>query len=236
MEKFKQAVNPFAAVPFAEKGKILTKAAGPEDVGTCVLLDGTGYVCDVNFIPGVNIAMLDWWFVWRGLKRENYTNLDPKENLGAQSMQVGKSLDEDLDIHERLWDTTQEIVKLGEMGPVTTYQNFKCPTDIGFDTSALKDGEELICYRTFDQGEPPMAGPDGFVAHILREKDGGVEVTTYQWIGWTMMYGLPRKALPDGFFMPPVLPVGYIVKNTMEFVKLGQVLPKLYEENGGKLQ
>lgn len=236
MEKFKQTVNPFSAVAFVDKGNIVTKTVNPEDIGSCVLLDGTGYVCDVNFVAGVTKEMIDWWFVWRGLKKENYANLDPKENLSALSMQVGKSLDDDLTIKERLWDTTQEVVKLGEMGPATTFQNFKCPTDIGFDLSSLGDDASFICYRTFDQGEPPMAGPDGFVAHIVREKDGGVEITTYQWIGWTMMYGLPQKSLPNGFFMPPVFPVGYLVKNTMEFVNLGKILPNLYEQNGGKLQ
>ncbi|MCR5666640.1 MAG: hypothetical protein K6G01_07390 [Eubacterium sp.] len=236
MEKFKRTVDLSKAIPFANKSAVVAKSASEDEIGSCVFPDGTGYICDVNYLDGITVSMLDWWYVWRGLKKENYSSLNPKEYLSAKSMQIQKSLDPDLDIHEKLWDTTQEVVTMGEMGPVVSFQNFKCPTDIGFDISALKDNASFICYRTFDQGQPPQAGPDGFVAHMIKETDTGVEITTHQWVGWTMKYGLPTKTLPEGFFMPPVFPVSYLVKNTMELMNLGKILPKLYEENGGKLQ
>ncbi len=227
-----QPMNPMQALPFVERGKLVTGEYTDTTVGFATLFDGTGYVSDVNFLPGVTVEMLHWYFTWRGLNPENYKATNPDKHIAAMTMQTAKSLDEDLTDFEKYWDTTQTVVTLGEMGPTTKYENFKCPSDVGFPFDfESEESPKLICIRGYHDGEPPMAEPDYFTVHQLVEAEGGVEVRTKIWIGWTVRYGQSYKALPDGFFMPPMLGMGPLMANKGDMALLATVLPSLYAEN-----
>ncbi|MCF0229640.1 MAG: hypothetical protein HUJ76_08130, partial [Parasporobacterium sp.] len=228
---FGPPMNPMAALPFAERAKILDADYANDEIGYCAMFDGTGYVSDVNFIPGGTAEMIDWWYNWRGLDPLRYVIANPNEFIQSRTMQSAKAVDEDLTIQERYWDTTQTVIKKGVMKPAVSYLNFKYPGNVGFDMSKIGADQytkSLICIRYYDQGQPPAAGPDTFIVHQVVEKDGGVEVRTKMWIGYTVRYGLDYKALPDEFRMTPVVPQPYLIANAVEWANVAAILPELY--------
>ncbi len=226
-------MSPMEAVPFADRAKLLTDDNLGNKIGYTVMFDGTGYVSDITKMPGVTVEMLNWYIAWRGINPDNYKAIMPEKHISAMSMQGNRFEDEDYVGAEKYWDTTQTVMTLGDMGPVTEFMNFKCPYDVGFKAEAIEESKtsEMICARGYAQGQPPAAGPDYFVCHQVIETEDGVEVRSKYWIGWTVRYGKDYKQLPDGFRMPPVFAMGVLIKNMQELDALANVLPKLYAEN-----
>lgn len=233
---FGPPMPPVNKLAFVDRAKILEEGFDDE-TGYCVMPDGTGYISDCTFIPGGSAEMIDWYFAWRGLDPFRFVIVDPEENLSAMSMQSCITLDPDRTIQEKYWDTTQEIRRVGQMGPAgppkVDYLNFKCPSSVGFDMSKIgpdKETKTLVCARNFADGHPPAAAPDYFICHQVKEADGGVDVKSRIWYGWTVRYGKSYKALPDEFFMQPMVPGELMLKNAKEWANLAQILPELYAE------
>lgn len=229
---FRGPMNPVNALPFAQRNRMFEPEFIQEEIGYCVMSDGTGYVSDMTFMPGVTAKMVDWWFAWRSLEPLRYVIGNPYSHIQAMTMQMEKMKDEDLSYQERYWDSTQTVVKVGEMGPTTEFMNFKCPSDVGFDMEQIRaeDGSSLICARCYSKGTPPFAQPDYFVTHHVHEVEGGVEVRSRYWLGWSVRYGRDYKELQDGLRMPPMLPMGCILQNMTEWAQLSIILPDLYSE------
>ncbi len=225
-------ISPAEAVSFAERKLLLSDETLQKD-GYTVMPDGTGYVSNTTRMTGVTPEMIDWYIAWRGLAPQNYAAVNPEKHISAVSMQKERFDDEDLTGAEKYWDTTQTVIQNGPMGPCTEYVNFKCPSDVGFDMDALKSGNTagLVCARVYAEGQPPQAGPDYFVCHRMIKPDGGIEIRSGYWIGWTVRYGKDYKQLPDGFCMPPVFAMEILMKNRQEMADLAGVLPGLYAKN-----
>jgi len=238
---FGPPMNPVGKLEFVNRAQIL-EPGFDDEIGYCSLQDGTGYISDKTFIPGATAEMVDWYFAWRGLDGLRFTILNPTSYLSALSMQSIITRDPDRTIQEKYWDTTQEIKRMGMMGPMgppqIDYLSLKCPSSVGFDMSKIgydKEVKTLICGRNFADGQPPQATPDYFICHLVKEKDGGVEVSTRIWYGWTVMYGNNHKSLPDGFIMQPMVAQELMVKNAEEWANIAAILPALYAEEKDNL-
>jgi hypothetical protein len=225
-------MNLMKTLLFAQRNRLFDPGYFDEEIGYCVLPDGTGYVSDLNYMPGVTAEMIDWWFAWRGLDPLRYVISNPEDHIQAVTMQMDKVRDPKLNYSEKYWDTTQIVVKKSEIGPEAEFLNFKCPADLGFDMDKI--GTEycstMVCARGYGKGNPPFAKPDYLVCHMVRDVEGGVEVRTRYWLGWTVRYGKDYKELPDGFRMPPMLPMGTLIQNMKEWTNLAAILPQLYVE------
>lgn len=233
---------PAGKLTFTERAQIL-EPGFEDETGYCVLPDGTGYISDTTFIPGGTAEMVDWYFAWRGLDELRFVIVNPELNLGAKSIQTCITLDPFRTIQEKYWDTTQEIKRIGGRGPMgppqIDYLNFKCPSSVGFDMDKIgpdKETKTLICARNFADGQPPMAAPDYFVCHQVKEAEGGINVTTRIWYGWTVRYGKSYKSLPDDFYMQPFVPQTLMIQNAVEWANLAAILPALYAEEKDTLQ
>ena len=239
---FGAPVAPIGRPKFVDRAQIL-EPGFEEEIGYCVMPDGTGYFCDCTFIPGGTAEMVDWYFAWRGLDELSFVIVDPETNLGAKSMQTVITKDPFRTIQEKYWDTTQEIHRVGGRGPMGPPQidflNFKCPSSVGFDMNKIgydKETKTLVCARNFADGQPPMAAPDYFICHQVKEAEGGINVISRAWYGWTVRYGKNYKALPDDFFMQPFVPQGLMIQNATEWANLAAILPSLYAEEKDTLQ
>lgn len=227
-----QALDPAKGILFDDRAKVLESEFQGDEVGFCVMPDKTGYAADINFLPNVTADMVDWYFLWRGLAADNYAQINPELYISALTMQHQKALDEDLTIQERLWDSTQTIVQKGQRGPTIYYLNYKNPGLAGFDMDKIGTDvcKSLICACYYEEGEPPVSGPDYFICHQIVEKDGGVEVRTKIWYGWVMRYGKAFKSLDD-FVMQPLVVKEALEKNSAAWAKLADKLPQLYKNN-----
>ena len=227
---------PVGKLAFVDRAKIL-EPGFDDEIGYCVLPDGTGYISDKTFIPGGTADMIDWFFAWRGLDPLRYVIVNPELHIASKSMQTCIAMDPDRTIQEKYWDTTQEIKRVGQMGPMgppsIDYLNFKCPSSVGFDIEKIGGDNEtktLVCGRNYADGNPPQAAPDYFVCHQVKEVEGGIMVSTRIWYGWTVRYGQSYKALPDGFFMQPMVPMALMIQNATEWANIAAILPQLYAE------
>ncbi|MCM8711220.1 phloretin hydrolase [Clostridium sp. SYSU_GA19001] len=228
----KGPVDPKKALKFKDRNDLFKPGYLDVEVGYCVMEDGTGFVANLTKMPGVTVEMFDWWFAWHGLDNLRYTIWDPEDHYKAETMQREKAKDPDLSYKERYWDTTHHVVENIGMGPEGLFINFKNPANLGFDASKI--GTEacgtIVCAKGNGEGQPPFASPPTIMTHFIREIEGGVELRTRFWMGWTVVNGKDVKALPDGIRMPAFGPMALCLHNIKEFTNLAAILPKIYAE------
>lgn len=228
----KGPISPAQALPFGERNRLFEAGYLEAETGYCVMPDGTGYVANLTKMPGVTAEMFDWWFAWHGLDNLRYKIWDSEDHYQAESMQKNKAFDADLSIRERYWDTTHDVIEDIGMGPEGLYINFKRPADLGFDASKIDTPacSTIVCARGYGKGNPPFAQPETIMCHFIRDIEGGVELRTRFWMGWTVIHGKDVKALPDEFRMPPMGPMALLLHNIKEFTNLAAILPQVYAE------
>jgi hypothetical protein len=228
----KGPITPDKALTFKERNKLFDSGYLEVETGYCVMPDGTGYVSNLTYMPGVTTEMFDWWFAWHGLDNLRYKIWDPEDHAQAETMQRHKAFDPDLTLKERYWDTTHSVLEDTGLGLEGLYINFKHPGDLGFDYSKVGTPAcgTIVCAKGNGKGQPPFASPETIMCHFIREVEGGVELRTRFWMGWTVDDSQDIKSLPDGFRMPPMGPMALLLHNIKEFTHLAQLLPKIYAE------
>ena len=120
-------IDPSKALPFQDRNRLFEPGYLEEELGYCVMPDGTGYLANLTQMPGVTAEMFDWWFAWHGLNDLRYTIWDPEDHYYARSMQKNKALDPDLSLKEKYWDTTHDVLEDTGMGPEGLYINLTNP-------------------------------------------------------------------------------------------------------------
>ena len=231
-EVFRGPLPPGKVLRFQDRNDLFKQGYLDAEVGYSVLPDGTGYVANLTKMPGVTVEMFDWWFAWHGLDDFRYTIWNPSEHRQAKSLQKNRALDPDLSIKEKYWDTTHHVVEDTGLGMEEICINFKYPGDLGFDMSRYGTDAcgTIVCAKGNGIGHPPFASPETIMCHFVREIEGGIELRTRFWMGWTVKNGKDFKALPDGFRMPPIAPMSLLLHNIDEFTNLAALLPKIYVE------
>lgn len=235
-EKYAQVlagpINPQKALKFKDRNDLFKPGYLDIEIGYCVFEDGTGFVANLTKMPGVTAEMFDWWFAWHGLDNLRYTIWDPEDHHQAESMQKERAKDPDLSYREKYWDTTHYVIEDIGMGPESLFINFKNPRDLGFDASKI-DTEAcstIVCAKGAGKGQPPFGGTETIMCHFMRDIEGGVELRTRFWMGWTYNDGRDVKDLPDGMRMPPMGPMGLCLHNIKEFTHLAALLPRIFPE------
>ena len=57
-------IDPSKALPFAQRNRLFEPGYLEEELGYCIMPDGTGYLANLTHMPGVTTEMFDWWFAW----------------------------------------------------------------------------------------------------------------------------------------------------------------------------
>ncbi len=225
-------VDPRRALKFKDRNDLFNPGYLDVEVGYCVMEDGTGFVANHTMMLGVTVEMFDWWFAWHGLDNLRYSIWNHEDHYQAESMQKVRAHDPELSIKEKYWDTTHHVIEDVGMGPEHLSINFKYPGDLGFDMTKYGTAAcgTIVCAKGNGIGHPPFASPGTIMCHFIREIDGGVELRTRFWMGWTFENGRDVKALPDGFRMPPMGPMALLLHNIKEFTNLASLLPRVYTE------
>lgn len=225
-------LDPKRALKFSDRNDLFKPGYLEEELGYCIMEDGTGYVSNLTPMPGVTAEMFDWWFAWHGLDNFRYTIWDPEDHYEAVCMQKHKSYDADLSYKERYWDTTHAVLEDTGLGPEALYINFKHPANLGFDASKIGTPacSTIVCAKGNGKGQPPFASPETIMCHFVRDTKDGIELRTRFWMGWTCQDGKDVKALPDKFRMPAIAPMSLCLHNIKEFTNLAALLPRIFPE------
>ncbi len=228
----KGPLDPRKVTQFKDRNKLFELGYLEDEIGYTVLPDGTGFVANLTFMPGVTTEMFDWWFAWHGLDNLRYTIWDPEDHYKAETMHRKQAMDSSLSYKERYWNTTHHVIEDIGMGPDGLFINFKYPGDLGFDVSKI--GTEacstIVCARGYGEGIPPFASVPTIMTHFVREVEGGIELRSRFWMGWTVVDGKDIKAIPDCIRVPIFGPQALCLHNIKEFTHLAALLPKIYNE------
>lgn len=220
------------AVPFDWKDLFL---AGKDDdycqVGYGIMDDGTGFVCNTTYMPGVTAEMLDWWFPWHSVGSDlRYKIWDPEDHYFARADRVDYVCDPAVPMNQKTWGVNHYIMEDVGPGPEFLKLCFKKPSDFGYDPSII--GSEKCQSMVCAIGESSCAAA---MTHKWYPYKDGVMFCSRFWIGFGVVDGKIVKTLPDGVSIPEFVPKGLFAHNIKEFSNLAAILPNVYEENKGDL-
>lgn len=219
------------AVPFERRGLFLSgKDSGWCQLGYGVAEDGTGFVCNETYMPGVTGEMLDWWFPWHSVGSDlRYKIWDPEDHYFARADKAAYVCDPAVPMREKTWGVNHYIMEDVGPGPDFLKLCFKSPADFGYDPADVgtERCESLVC--AIGEGGCPAA-----MTHVWSPYRDGVLFRSRFWIGYALKDGAYRKILPEGARVPDVVPKGLFAHNIKEFTNLAAILPELWNDCGNQ--
>lgn len=219
-------------VPFEQKQLFLEgKDTEYCQTGYGVHEDGTGFVCNTTYMPGVTGEMLDWWFPWHSVGSDlRYKIWDPEDHYFARADNAAYVCDPSVPMNEKTWGVNHYIMEDVGPGPEFLKLCFKSPADFGYDPSAV--GSETCQSIVCAIGESTCAAA---MTHKWYPYKDGVMFCSRFWIGFGVVDGKIVKTLPEGVRIPDIMPKGLFAHNIKEFTNLASILPEVYKENGQEL-
>lgn len=224
-------VDPAAATSIYDRNDILKPGYLAVENGYTKMPDGSGAVATKVEMPGVTPEMIDWWFVWHGVKDLRYKIWCPTEHYGihVHPDSVARRMDTSLSLKERNWQTTDVVTENVGDGPQTMHLTFLSPEEYGYDPELVKNVDVLINANVTD----PETGL-GLItfSHCIRKIPGGIEYRSHYWQGYNIIDGKPVATAipPEGY--PMEVMRSNALHSLTEYSNLAEILPKLYEQYG----
>lgn len=220
------------AVPFDQKDLYL---AGQDDdfcqVGYGIMDDGTGFVCNTTYMPGVTPEMLDWWFPWHSVGSDlRYKMWDREDHYFARADNVPYVCDPDVPMNQKTWGVNHYIIENIGLGPEFLKLQFLRPADFGYDESII--GSDACASMVCAVGDSAVAAA---MTHKWYPHEDGVMFCSRFWIGMGVVDGKVVKTLPEGQSVPDIVPQCLFGHNIKEFANLAAILPEVYEQNKDSL-
>jgi hypothetical protein len=188
--------------------------------------DGTGFVANTTYMPGVTTEMLDWWFPWHSVGSDlRYKVWDPEDHYFARADRADYVVDPSVPMNQKTWGVNHYIMEDIGPGPEFLKLCFKRPADFGYDESLI--GTEKCASMVCAVGESSCAAA---MTHKWYPYKDGVMFESRFWIGFGYVDGKIVKGLPEGASIPEVLPKALFGHNIKEFTNLAAILPGIYAE------
>lgn len=219
--------DPALATPIERRNDFLDDKDIKLAVGFTVAPNGTGFVANATFMPGVTPEMIDWWFGWHSVGSDlRYKIWDPEDHYYAKAMNAAYVLDPAVPNNEKTWGVTHDILEDIGLGPDPLKLTFKKPADLGYDMSKI--GTPTCSTMVCAVG---VSGSPAVMTHKAVAAEGGIWFKSHFWMG----YGLNEqgeivKLVPDGASVPEMVPRALFGHNIKEFTNLAAILPELYAE------
>ncbi len=211
---------------FLEEGKVALK------VGFTVAPNGTGFVANSTFMPGVTPEMFLWWFAWHCVGPDlRYKIWDRDDHLQARAIQADYVRDPAVPWAEKTWGVTHDIMEDIGLGMERLLLQFCKPADLGYDMSKIGTPACAAMVCAVGKSSSPA-----LMTHKVVPAEGGVWFKSHFWMG----YGLDGdgqlvKLVPDGHAVPEMVPRALFGHNIKEFSNLAAILPSLYAEERDRL-
>lgn len=214
-------LSPDQVLPVDQMNRLFEPGYLPAEQGYCALPDGSAYMANLLFMPGVTPEMFDWWFAWHGLDTLRYKIWDKEDHLYAQTRNPEQARDPKLSYKEKYWHTRHDITEAFGPEPKDVVVPFIPPEEMGFDPEKLK---------SFDGTIIAMAAEDNRTVscHFVRPVEGGVELRTRFWFGWCLKDGKIVRIGDQP--LPEQLPKSLLLHNIKEFTNLARLLPRIFPE------
>jgi hypothetical protein len=216
------------AVPFEDRNLFL-KGEDKDfcQIGYGTAEDGTGFVCNETYMPGVTGEMMDWWFPWHSIGADlRYKIWDPEDHYFARADKPGYICDPKVPLNKKMWGVNDYVLEDIGFGPSYLLLQFMRPNDFGFDESIIgsKSCQSLVC--AIGDGDCAAA-----MAHKWVPFKDGILFSSRFWIGYSLKNGRIVKAVPEGARVPVEVSRGLFAHNIKEFTNLAAILPLAYSDN-----
>ncbi|MCI8895419.1 MAG: hypothetical protein HFI41_12360 [Lachnospiraceae bacterium] len=224
----KGPVDPDCATAIQNRNDILKPGYLAVENGYCRMADGSGFVATKVEMPGVTQEMVDWWFIWHGLKDLRYKVWCPTQHYGIHVLErdLPKRLNQALSFKQRNWGTTDVVTEDVGDGPKTMHLTFLSPEDYGYDPSLVPNAEVIVSANVTE----PETGL-GLItfSHVIRRIPHGIEYRSHYWQGYQINeHGEAVKtSVPEGGFSMEIMK-GCAYHSLEEYHNLAVILPKLY--------
>jgi hypothetical protein len=188
--------------------------------------DGTGFVCNTTYMPGVTSEMLDWWFPWQSIGSDlRYKIWDPEDHYFSRADNVEYVCNPEIPLNEKTWGVNHYILEDIGSGPVPLKLCFKSPVDFGYNPELIGTDkcQSMVCAI----GESSVAAAATHKWYLYKD---GVLFCSRFWIGFAQKNGEIEKAIPNNVKIPVEVAKGLFAHNIKEFSNLTAILPSLYEE------
>lgn len=220
------AEDPKGVLAIEDRKLFLEEVVPGFKIGYCVAENGTGYVANETYMPGVTPEMFDWWFGWQSVGSDlRYKIWDKEDHYHSRADKIEYVKDPSVPCSQKTWGVNHDILEDIGMGPEPLLLCFKKPSDLGYDMSKIgtKGCATMVC--AVGEGNAPAV-----MAHKCREVDGGIMFESRFWMGYGFKDGQVIKLIPDGVAIPEAVPKMLFGHNIKEFSNLAAILPKLYAE------
>ena len=204
--------DPALATPVERRNDFLEEGKVALEVGFTVAPNGTGFVANSTFMPGVTPEMFLWWFAWHCV---------------GPAIQADYVRDPAVPWAEKTWGVTHDIMEDIGLGMERLLLQFCKPADLGYDMSKIGTSACAAMVCAVGKSSSPA-----LMTHKVVPAEGGVWFKSHFWMG----YGLDGdgqlvKLVPDGVSVPEEVPMGLFAHNLKEFGHLAAILPQVYAEN-----
>lgn len=223
-------IAPEKMLKITERAKLFEPGYLDAETGYGVMEDGTGYVANMTFMPGVTTEMLEWWFAWHSLEDARYKIWNPEGHYYARTQDEKKAMSHNMPMRERTWGTSRDVKTDMGNGPEDLVIEFKMPSEMGYDEAMIGTDacSTLMCANVHgaEAGQRlPMV-----MTLMAREVEGGIEVRTRIWMGYQLLWGMTMKQLAKGESIPEEEVKGLFLQNVKKYNHLATILPLVYEE------
>ena len=223
--------SPVRAVPFEQRNLFL-KGEDKDfcQIGYGVAEDGTAFVCNQTYMPGVTGEMMDWCFPWHSVGSDlRYKIWDPEDHYFARADRCDHVCDPAVPVNQKTWGVNHYIIEDVGPGPEFLKLCFKSPADFGYDPAVVGSDvcQSLVC--AIGEGGCPAA-----MTHKWYPYQDGILFVSRFWIGYALVEGEFRKILPEGARVPDMVPKGLFAHNIKEFTNLASILPEVWREFGSQ--
>ena len=215
-------------VPFEQKDLFLRGADENFcQIGYGVSANGTGFVCNETYMPGVTGEMLDWWFPWHSVGSDlRYKIWDSEDHYFARADNAAYVCDPTVPVNQKTWGINHYVLEDIGNGPGFVKIQFKRPRDFGLDENLIDGAKCQSLVAGIGDGDCAAA-----MIHKWYPHDNGVMMCSRFWIGYGWRDGKILCTLPADVKIPVEVPRGLFAHNIKEFTNLAAILPEVYAEN-----
>ena len=225
------AADPSTVLPFEDRALFQRGDTPGLRNGFAVAANGTGFVANTTFMPGVTPEMIDWWFGWHSVSSDlRYKIWDKEDHWYARADNPDYVKDPSVPLNQKTWGVNHQILEDIGLGADELLLCFRRPSQLGYDESLLGTDDCLTMVCAYGRSNTPS-----FMTHLVRKAEGGILFCSRFWMGYGMTPGGHLgKVLPEGVAMPEIAPRSLYGHNIKEFSNLAAILPSLYAEEREK--
>lgn len=228
--------DPSRATSIHGRNDLMSPGYLPVETGYTVMLDGSGFAATLVRMPGITPEMLDWWFNWHPLEGLRCAMWCPVAHTDIGVKDPARHVDASgVDLRERNYGSTHYPVEGFDVRSAQKLAiRFFSPRDFGLDMDLFEASGISRAYCA-NVTLSLLNTPFNVFFHAVREVEGGVEYRSRYWIGYTMKRGMPARVRRPLLFRMADLARNNCLHSLIEYNNLASFLPRLYEEQGGKI-